>query len=115
VRPIDVRVHFALHCASRSCPAIRAYDEEQIERQLDFAVRSFVAVDVAVERSGGVVRVSRIFRWFANDFGGPAGVLTILRRYLPDDDRRKWLQAHEGRVRLAYRPYDWGLNVAGPD
>ena len=78
-------------------------------------MRSFVATDVEVEPSRGIVRVSRIFRWFANDFGGPEGVLTILRRYLPDDDRRKWLQGHEGRVRLAYRRYDWGLNAAIPD
>jgi hypothetical protein len=115
VRPPDPRVHFALNCASRSCPAIRAYDAEQIDRQLDLAARSFVAVDVEVEPSRGIVRVSRIFWWFANDFGGRAGVLTILRRYLPDDDRRKWLQAHEGRVRLAYRAYDWGLNAAAAD
>jgi len=114
VRPPDARVHFALNCASRSCPAISAYDVEQIERQLDLAARSFVATDVDVEPSQGIVHVSRIFRWFASDFGGHAGVLTTLRRYLPDDDRRQWLQAHEGRVRLVYRPYDWGLNAAVP-
>src|SRR5262249_33790817 len=54
VRPPDARVHFALNCASRSCPAIRAYDAEQIDRQLDLAARSFVAVDAKVEPSRGV-------------------------------------------------------------
>ncbi len=35
----------------------------------------------------------------------------IVRRYLPDDERRTWLEARGGRVRLTYRPYDWRLNA----
>jgi hypothetical protein len=110
VRPPDVRVHFALNCASRSCPPISAYEAEHIDRQLDLAAHSFVAGDVEVEPSHGV-RVSRIFRWFAKDFGGHAGVLAVLRQYLPDDERRAWLVAHGGGIRLTYRPYDWSLNA----
>jgi Protein of unknown function, DUF547 len=112
IRPPDVRVHFALNCASRSCPPIGAYEAEQIDRQLDLAARSFVAGDMEVEPSRDIARVSRIFRWFADDFGGREGVLAILRRYLPDDERRRWLEAQGGRVRLKYRPYDWRLNAA---
>jgi len=111
IRPPDVRVHFALNCASRSCPPISAYDAEHIERQLELAARSFVAHDVEVEPSRGVARVSRVFRWFARDFGGPAGVLAVLRQYLPDDERRAWLVAQGEGVRLTYRPYDWRLNA----
>jgi hypothetical protein len=114
IQPPDVRVHFALHCATRSCPAIRAYDAEQIERQLDLAAHGFVSADVEIDPPQKVVRVSRIFRWFANDFGGRTGVLALLRRYLPDDERRQWLQAHERQMRFVYRPYDWGLNAAIP-
>ena len=112
IRPPDVRVHFALNCASRSCPPISGYEAEQVDRQLDLAAASFVAGDVEVEPSRGVVRMSRIFRWFAHDFGGRDGILSIVRRYLPDDERRKWLEAQSGRVLLTYRPYDWRLNAA---
>jgi uncharacterized protein DUF547 len=112
IRPPDVRVHFALNCASRSCPPIGAYEAEQVDRQLDLAAGSFVAGDVEVEPSCGIVRMSRIFRWFADDFGGRNGILSIVRRYLPDDERRRWLAARGGRVRVTYRPYDWRLNVA---
>ncbi len=112
IRPPDVRVHFALNCASRSCPPISAYEAEQIDRQLDLAARSFVAGDVEVDPSRDIVRVSRIFRWFADDFGGRDGILSILHQYLPDDERRRWLEAQGERVRLTYRPYDWRLNAA---
>jgi hypothetical protein len=111
LRPPDARVHFALHCASRSCPPVRAYEAGQIDHQLDLAARSFVEGDVEIDPARGTVRASRIFRWFASDFGGRAGLLATLRRYLPDDDRRQWLQLHEGRARLAYRHYDWGLDA----
>lgn len=111
VRPPDARVHFALNCAGRSCPPISAYEAEHIDRQLDLAARSFVAGDVEVEPSRGVARVSRIFWWFARDFGGRAGVLAVLRQYLPDDTRRAWLVAQREGVRLTYRPYDWRLNA----
>lgn len=111
IRPPDMRVHFALNCASRSCPPISAYEAEHIDRQINLAARSFVAADVEVEPSRGVVRVSRVFRWFAKDFGGHAGVLAVLRQYLPADERRAWLIAQGGGVRLTYRPYDWRLNA----
>jgi Protein of unknown function, DUF547 len=111
VRPPDVRIHFALNCATRSCPPISVYEAEHIDRQLDLAVRSFVAGDVELDQSRGAARVSRIFRWFAKDFGGRAGVLAILRQYLPDDARAVWLAAQGDRVRLTYRPYDWHLNA----
>jgi len=111
VRPPDVRIHFALNCATCSCPPVSAYEGEHIDRQLDLAVRSFVAGDVEVDHSRGTARVSRIFRWFAKDFGGREGVLAVLRQYLPDDERHAWLIAQGDRVRLTYRPYDWRLNA----
>ena len=109
--PMDPRVHFALNCASRSCPPIGVYDAAQIDGQLDQAARSFVAAHVRVNPDDGEVRLSAIFRWYARDFGGRAGVLDFLLRYLPDDEQRRWLQAHRVQVRFTYEPYDWALNA----
>ena len=82
-----------------------------LDRQLDVAARSFVAADVEIESSRGVTRVSRIFRWYAKDFGGHAGILAILRKYLHDDEHRAWLVTQGAAVRRAYRPHDWSLNA----
>lgn len=111
VSPPDARIHFALNCASRSCPPIGAYDAEHIDAQLDLAARNFVAADVAVDPSRGEVRLSSIFRWYAADFGGRSGVMAFLLRHLPEDERRQWLAAQQANVRLVYRPYDWMLNT----
>ncbi len=112
IAPPDVRCHFALNCGSRSCPPIGVYDPERVDSQLDVATRHFVGTEIVVDRARNNVRVSQLFRWFANDFGGRLGVIGFLLRYLPDGEDRQWLAARQGQVRLAYRPYDWGLNAA---
>jgi hypothetical protein len=111
VEPTDSRIHFALNCASRSCPPIGVYSAERIDGQLELAMRSFVDADVVIDPERGEIQLSRIFSWYGDDFGGPAGVVALLRRTLPADERRAWLvQAQRGR--LAYRDYDWRLNSA---
>ncbi len=112
VHPPDVRVHFALNCGTRSCPPVGVYRDDQIDDQLDLAARSFIASDASVDYRRNALAVSQIFRWFAGDFGGTAGVRSFLLRYLPDDERRKWLGRRGAHARLVYRPYDWGLNAA---
>ncbi len=111
VDPPDPRIHFALNCASRSCPPIGVYSAERIDDQLELATRSFVDADVAIDLERGEIQLSRIFSWYGDDFGGPAGVVALLRRTLPADERRAWLtEARRGR--LVYRDYDWRLNSA---
>lgn len=110
VAPADPRIHCALNCASRSCPPIGVYDAARIDEQLDLAAASFVANDVAVEPATGTVRLSAIFKWYAADFGGRAGVIGFLIRYLPEGEGRAWLTAQGARARLVFRAYDWGLN-----
>ncbi|MEF3274796.1 MAG: DUF547 domain-containing protein [Chloroflexus sp.] len=113
IEPLDPRIHFALNCASRSCPPINVYSADQIDQQLELALRSFVAADVTVDPVRGEIHLSRIFDWYRDDFGGPNGIVQLLRRALPDDERRTWLlQARRGR--LVYRQYDWSLNL-GPN
>jgi hypothetical protein len=107
---LDPRIHFALNCASRSCPPIGVYDADRIDAQLDLAAASFVDNDVAIDPRTGVVRLSSIFRWYAGDFGGRAGVLAFLKERLPDGAGRDWLRRQGPYVKLIYYPYDWGLN-----
>lgn len=107
---LDPRIHFALNCASRSCPPIGVYDADRIDAQLDLAAASFVANDVAIDPRAGIVRLSAIFRWYAGDFGGREGVLAFLKERLPDGEGRDWLRRQGPYVKLIYHPYDWGLN-----
>jgi hypothetical protein len=109
--PLDPRLHFALNCGGRSCPAIRAYGADKLDQQLDLAARSFISATVAVDPERKVVSLSTIFRWYAADFGQCTGIAQLLTAYLPDDERRSWLLAAGSDLRFTYSPYDWRLNM----
>lgn len=107
--PIDPRIHFALNCASRSCPPINVYDVSRLDAQLTLAARSFI--DQTTTLANDRLMLSPILRWYAGDFGGRAGVLDFVREHLPDDPRRAWLQQQGASPKIAYSRYDWQLNV----
>ena len=88
---LDPRVHFALNCASKSCPPIRFYKPEHINTQLTMASRNFVSQNISVDFDRNVLSLSSIFRWYKDDFGGKRGVLRFIKAHLPNDDRKSWL------------------------
>lgn len=107
---VDARIHFALNCASRSCPPIGVYRPALLDQQLDLAAAHFIEQDIErVEENS--LRLSSIFRWYQQDFGGSEGVIDFLLRFLPvGDSRRGWLVENRRVVNLLYRPYNWQLN-----
>jgi hypothetical protein len=101
----EPRIHFALNCASYSCPVLlnRAYRETQLEEQLDRQTRDFLN-DIHRNRiSGKLAQVSQLFEWFAEDFESEGGVRAFIGKY-----RGKEIPE---RVQLSYIPYDWKLNA----
>jgi len=119
LRPMgDPRIHAAIVCASTSCPSLRRepYRPERIDAQLDDAARRFLAdpsKGLAVDRDAEVVRLSKIFDWFAEDFGGREGVLDFVVAHAPPD-ASAWIAAQRSGIRIRHFDYDWSLNaVAG--
>lgn len=111
LEPMDPRVHFALNCASRSCPYARVYEPDRLDEQLDAATRAFVAGDVQVDSVAREVTLSKIFAWFAPDFENAGGALAAAIQYMPPNDGvRLWLEQHRESVTVKFRPYDWSLN-----
>ena len=68
VVPLDPRIHFALNCGAKSCPAIRIYSEANLENGLESATRTFLSDTVIVSGTGKIV-LSKILLWYASDFG----------------------------------------------
>jgi len=121
LRPLgEPRIHFAIVCASTSCPSLRRepFRPAELERQLDEQARAFLAdprKGLAIDRGAQRVRVrvSKILDWFAEDFGGRSGVLAFVAKHAPAD-ARAWLAEHAGTLELAYLDYDWRVNaIAG--
>ena len=110
----DPRIHFALHCAARSCPPLRseAYVPATLEAQLDDATRTYLAQPgaVAVKTIAGrpTITVSKIFEWYADDFKAGGGPLAFLAKYGPSEVAA----AATGKAKLEFAEYDWGLNAA---
>lgn len=107
----DPRVHYAVNCASIGCPNLwpRAWRAATLERELDAAAAAFVNHPRgAAMRPDGRLRVSSIYVWFREDFGGDeAGVLTHLRRHAGPA-----LAARLPGATIAEDGYDWALNDA---
>jgi len=105
----DPRIHAALVCAAVSCPPILpgAWSGRHLQRTLEERMRAFVRDERRnrVERSRGRVLLSRIFDWYAADFGGSKRVLAYVDRYHPENLKG---------LRVAFRDYSWDLNIARP-
>jgi GH15 family glucan-1,4-alpha-glucosidase len=108
----DPRVHFALVCASSSCPPISVYTADNLDEELDISGRTFLnAGGVTVDRKRGRVSLSRIFKWYAADFGKTKEErLRFIASYLYDDNDRHFLEEKSGEVTVKYQKYDWRLN-----
>jgi hypothetical protein len=102
----DPRLHFALNCASESCPVLRAW--EWTDEQLDTAAREFVNKPENVAVENRTLQVSRIFKWYKKDF--PAELATYLEGYADPPLASQLRQASEGSYPVRYREYDWSLN-----
>lgn len=105
----DPRIHFALNCASRSCPALAAtpYLARTLERDLERATERFLRDPTQLRVVGDAVQVNPILDWFAADFESAGGVRAFLEARLPEGPTRDRLR--EGR--LAFFDYDWRLNL----
>jgi len=108
--PGDPRIHFALNCASRSCPPILSYSAAKLDFQLDLAVRHFIDTTVEVLPMSKQIFLSQIFGWFERDFGGRERMLALILRYLPDNQRGTFLPKNREMIRVRSTSKDWSLN-----
>lgn len=105
IQYFDPRIHFAVNCASESCPPLRAepYTGAELQAQLEEQTRAFAQSDraVRVDVARRVNIYSSLFDWYAKDFGvaNPGVFLNKYREDLLD----------LGYV-IEWIPYDWTLN-----
>lgn len=105
----DGRVHVALSCAARSCPAIhpRAFQLATLDAVLDRLARATVADARHVRPDGGRLAVSEIFSWFSEDFIRDAG---SVRAWIDRYDATDRLRDVPADATLSPIAYDWRLN-----
>lgn len=99
----DPRIHFALNCASHSCPPFAFLKAASLDKDLERAKCGFINSETSIEDDH--ILTSKIFDWYAADF--KPNVIEFLKSCL-DDERLSKLNASAAEIKFA--PYDWRLN-----
>jgi Protein of unknown function, DUF547 len=100
----EPRIHFAINCASISCPNLRAeaFTANLLEKQLNEQAIAFVNDLAKNKLAKDKAQISSIFQWFNADFANQKPLYQFLNQYskIP-------LTAN---TQIMYLEYDWSLN-----
>jgi len=107
IRPTfkDPRIHVALVCAARSCPPLlpRAYTAETLNATLEENMTRFVndSYRNPIDARSKQLRLSKIFEWYADDFGGKNNISAYVDKSHP---------ANTAGWKISFVDYVWDLN-----
>ena len=101
----ELRIHFAVNCASISCPPLQrvAFQAVQLDEQLEAATVNFLN-DESVNRvdpNSNRLLVSKIFDWYGEDFDDVTAFIL---------SKMQGVESSNQAFKLDYLDYDWGLN-----
>lgn len=102
----EPRIHFAINCASYSCPKLlnKAFVADKMEAQLELAAKAFVNDPKRNKISSEKVQISEIFNWFKKDFTKNGSLIDYLNQYSET--------AIDPKAKIDYLNYNWSLNEA---
>lgn len=118
----DPRYHFALNCASSSCPRLPRvpFYPDRLDEQLEAEAEEFIKsnANVRYDRHRKTLHLSAIFDWYEKDFVNwleliaPGQNLTIVDYVLGylDEETAASISRDRQTLRIQYLPYDWRLN-----
>lgn len=114
----EPRIHVALVCAAKSCPAIRpeAYVGARIQKQLADQAQLFANNPkyVSVNAESGQVQINPILQWYGEDWKNEGGFLAWLQEETNDERLKQVLsQTLAGQLEVEWKVYDWSLNAQG--
>ncbi|MBW2223053.1 MAG: DUF547 domain-containing protein [Deltaproteobacteria bacterium] len=117
----DARIHAAINCASKSCPALMpyAFEPARLDDQLDAVAREFCSnpTHVRVDDDAEEIQLSAIFEWYQTDFqeharrlGRPATIVDFILAFAVPEVAADVDRARTSDFDVVFRPYDWALN-----
>jgi len=100
---VEPRIHFAINCASFSCPKLRneAFESLQLESQLEDQTNAFINNPDKNKIDSDNTKLSKIFSWFESDFIKVSPLTTFIKKYQPDFNEQN---------KIEYLIYSWKLN-----
>jgi hypothetical protein len=105
----DPRIHFAVNCASKSCPPLRSepYRGAVLDQQLTEMTKNFINDPQYNRLQGNTLHVSSIFKWYSEDFNDD--IVGFFKKYAKGDFKER-LNKQGGDIEVEYLDYDWSLN-----
>lgn len=109
----EPRIHFAINCASASCPKLVSYvyTAKQLDQQLETVTRNFIndSSRNRFDRQNKVAHLSKIFDWFKKDFNQHSGsVQKYVAQFVDDPVLAEELSNEQYQIK--FLKYDWSLN-----
>ena len=106
----EPRIHFALNCASASCPPLhsRAFEIGTLEETLAFLTKDFVTnnpLGLRTLNNDRELFASKIFEWYAEDFEKDAGGIVAYLEKIRE-------KPFPSGAKLKFQDYDWSINEA---
>jgi hypothetical protein len=100
----EPRIHFAVNCASVSCPNLRneAFVASRLNEQLDDQARKFINDKSKNNISANSAQLSKLFTWFKGDFTKEGTVVAFINKY-------GTVKLSE-KAKIDYLEYNWNLN-----
>ena len=100
----DPRIHFAIVCASKSCPKLvnASYEAASLESQLDQAARDFLSDTSRNKIATDQLEISSIFKWYRGDFTKSGSLVDYINNYTTI--------SINSNARISFLDYDWTLN-----
>lgn len=113
LKELDPRVHFALNRGSRGSPPLhpKAYRAETLDAQLEDVTRGALLGSKHLRWNGMTkeLAVSRIFEWYASDFGGPDSAFAFVMKHIPTRTADQIRAAGFAKI-PGYIDWEWTLN-----
>jgi hypothetical protein len=100
----EPRIHFAINCASISCPKLlnEAFRSDIIDYQLDKVAKSFINDPSQNKITPNKIEISQIFSWFKGDFTKNGSLIDYLNQYSS--------VKISSNAKISHLNYDWSLN-----
>ncbi len=129
----DPRVHFAVNCASSSCPKLQrfAFTGAKLQEQFVQITNDFLSDEVRgmkIDKENKKVAISSLFSWYAGDFSGNTSSVGFLTGFV----KSKFTSSvginfiknnvspeiatilSDKKNKVSYLDYDWTLNSLIP-
>jgi hypothetical protein len=105
----DPRIHFAVNCASKSCPPLGSepYQGDILDQQLTEMTEAFINDAERNHLQGNTLYVSKIFKWYAEDFNHD--IVGFFMKYARGE-LLEALKKNQTEIKVEYLDYDWSLN-----